>query len=54
VRLQLCHPRPGEPARLALLEAQKGARGGLTIEAPLTILDEDGAYSQAARRALGD
>jgi tRNA1Val (adenine37-N6)-methyltransferase len=54
VRLQLCHPRPGEPARLALVEAIKGARGGLTVEAPLTILEADGSYSTAAKRALGE
>jgi tRNA1Val (adenine37-N6)-methyltransferase len=53
-RLRLCHPRPHEPARRALVEAQKGARGPLVVEPPLVLLDERGAYTAAARRALGE
>lgn len=54
VRLRLVHPRAGEPATRALVEAHKGARGNLVVEPPLVLLTDDGSYSPEARRALGD
>jgi tRNA1Val (adenine37-N6)-methyltransferase len=53
LRLRFCHPRAGEPAKLALVEAQKGARSLLRVEPPLILLDEAGAYTAEALRALG-
>lgn len=53
-RLRLVHPYPGEPAQRALVEAVKGARGGLTIEPPLYLREPGGAYTKEARRALGE
>jgi tRNA1(Val) A37 N6-methylase TrmN6 len=49
----LVHGRADEPARRALVEARKGAKGNLVVEPPLVLYDEDG-YTAAARRALGD
>lgn len=53
-RLRLIHPREGEPAQRALVEARKGARASLLIEPPLYVRTPDGAYSAEARRALGE
>lgn len=53
LRLRLVHPRAGEPANRVLVEAHKGARGSLVVEAPLLL--RDGAdYSVEAARLLGD
>ncbi len=54
LRLRLVHPRPGEPARRALVEARKGARGNLVVESPLFLRDSDGEYTPDAKRALGE
>jgi tRNA1Val (adenine37-N6)-methyltransferase len=53
-RLRLVHARANEPARRALVEARKGQRGHLTVEPPLVLYGDDGAYSAEARRALGE
>lgn len=53
-RLRLMHPFRGEPAQRVLIEAQKGARGSLVIEPPLYLREDSGAYTQEARRALGE
>lgn len=36
-RLRLVHPRPGDGARLLLVEGRKGAAPGLVVEAPLQV-----------------
>lgn len=36
-RLRAVHPRPGRPAVLVLIEARKGARPDLAVEAPLVL-----------------
>jgi tRNA1Val (adenine37-N6)-methyltransferase len=54
LRLRLVHSRADEPARRALLEAKKGARGPLVVEPPLIVYQSDGSYSPEAKRALGD
>ncbi|WP_429885407.1 tRNA1(Val) (adenine(37)-N6)-methyltransferase [Geoalkalibacter halelectricus] len=36
-RLRCVHGRLGEPARLVLVEARRGGRPGLTLEAPLVV-----------------
>lgn len=41
-RLRLVHSRPGDPARLVLVEARRNGRPGLQVEAPLYIYDGDG------------
>lgn len=53
LRLRLVHSRADEPARRALVEAKKGARGPLTVEPPLVVYQPDGSYSPEAKRALG-
>ncbi len=54
LRLRCVHARVGEPATRVLVEARKGARGNLVIEAPLILHDEAGCYTPDARRALGE
>jgi tRNA1Val (adenine37-N6)-methyltransferase len=54
LRLRLVHSRAEEPARRALVEAKKGARGPLLIAPPLVVYQSDGSYSDEAKRALGD
>lgn len=41
-RLRLVHSRAGEEARLVLVEARRGGRPGLMVEAPLVIYDGEG------------
>jgi tRNA1Val (adenine37-N6)-methyltransferase len=36
-RLQLVHPKPGEPARMVLVEAEKGGRSLLTVLPPRVL-----------------
>lgn len=53
-RLRLVHPHENDPAQRMLVEAQKGYRGGLSIDPPLFVREKDGRYSAEARRALGE
>ncbi|MCS6913157.1 MAG: methyltransferase [Myxococcales bacterium] len=53
-RLRLVHPRPGEPAQRVLVEARKGARGGVVVEPPFHVRRSDNTYSEEALCALGD
>jgi tRNA1(Val) A37 N6-methylase TrmN6 len=53
LRARFVHPRADEPANRVLVEAHKGARGPLVVEAPLVLRDADG-YSAEAARLLGD
>jgi len=52
-RLRLVHGGAGSAAKMALLEAVKGGRGGLKIEAPLFVYREDGSYSDEVARIYG-
>ncbi len=45
-RLRWVHSKAGEPARMVLVEAIKGAREGLEVEAPLVIFDPEGRYTE--------
>lgn len=47
-RLVCVHPKVDAPARFALLEARKGGRPGLAVEAPLVLHDASGALSAQA------
>ncbi len=38
-RLRCVHARPGDKARMVLVEGRKGGRPGLTVEAPLFVYD---------------
>ncbi len=53
-RLRLVHAQPGAPAQRVLVEAQKGARGGLHIEPALILRDASLQYTEEARQILGD
>lgn len=45
-RLRFVHPRLGEPSRMVLVEAIKGAKEGLKVEPPLFIFDQKGGYTE--------
>jgi tRNA1(Val) A37 N6-methylase TrmN6 len=47
------HPRAVEPANRVLVEAHKGARGGLVVAPPLVLRDAAG-YTAEAARILGE
>ncbi len=47
-RLQFVHGREGLPAKMMLIEAVKGGRHGLAIEAPVFIYNADGGYTPRA------
>ena len=54
--LRLIHPKLGAEASLALLRAEKGARGGLSVVSPLLLHPAEGdgrKYSEEASRLLG-
>ena len=53
LRARFVHPRAEEPANRVLVEAHKGARGPLVVEAPLVVRDAAG-YTAEAARLLGD
>ncbi len=48
-RLQLVHPRAGEPASILLVEAVKDGRPGLSVLPPLCVYEADGTYTAALR-----
>ena len=43
-RLQLIYPKKNRPANMLLLEGVKNGKGGLKIEKPLIVHDENGNY----------
>ena len=53
-RLRPIYPRPSAPANRVLVEAIKGGRGGLALEQPLVVRNEDGSYAPETRVALGE
>ncbi len=38
-RLRCVHSRPGDPARMVLVEGRKGGRSGMAVDAPLYVYD---------------
>jgi tRNA1Val (adenine37-N6)-methyltransferase len=51
-RLRTVHPRPGSRAELALVEAVKGGKPGLTVEAPLVVNGDGEGYSDEVAAIL--
>jgi tRNA1Val (adenine37-N6)-methyltransferase len=51
-RLQMVHSRPGEAAKLIVLEGLKGGRPGLDIGAPLFVYTDNGDYSDGLAAML--
>ncbi len=51
-RMRMVHSRPGQSARLVMLEGRKGGRPGLKIEAPLYIYCQDGQGRQYSDEVL--
>jgi tRNA1Val (adenine37-N6)-methyltransferase len=53
-RLRFVHPRAGEPAGRVLVEAERGGRRPLVVEAPLVVHEDGGsAFTAEMRRMLG-
>jgi tRNA1Val (adenine37-N6)-methyltransferase len=52
-RIRFVHSRPGESARMVLIEARKAGGVEVLIEPPLFIYDSSGTYSEEARAMLG-
>lgn len=48
------HPRPGEPAIRVLLRATKGARGGLSLMAPLVLHESSGSRLASRAEAIAN
>ncbi len=53
-RLRIVCQRADSDANLILLEGKKGAKPGMTVEAPLIIEDYDGSYSRRMREIHKD
>lgn len=53
-RLRMVHSTISSEAKMALLEAVKGGRPGLTVEKPLCVYNADGSYSAEVRALQGD
>lgn len=53
-RLRLVHPLPDRPARLALLEAVKGAGAVLEVLPPLFLFSSPGVVSPECERVVSD
>ncbi|MCL1828708.1 MAG: methyltransferase [Oscillospiraceae bacterium] len=51
-RLRLVCPRPGAEANLALIDARRGGKPGLRIEAPLFLYGADGAETEEYKNIL--
>ena len=49
-RLRLIHPRADRPAKLALIDAVKGARPHLEAEPPLIVFDAENRWTDEVRR----
>ena len=47
------HSRPGEEAKMVLIEAAKGSGIWLKIDPPLYIYDKENHYTDETRRILG-
>lgn len=48
-RMKLCYPKEGMEANILLIEAVKNGKGGLKIESPLIIHNQDGSYTDEVR-----
>lgn len=51
-RMRMVHSRPGEKARLVLLEGRRCGRAGITVEPPLYVYAGDG-YAEEVMRFYG-
>ncbi|UFS72710.1 methyltransferase [Geomonas sp. RF6] len=50
LRLRMVHGNSGADARMFLIELVKGRSGELRVEPPMTVRDQDGAYSEEKLR----
>ena len=54
LRLRMVHGTQGGKATMFLAELAKGSRGGLTVEAPLIIRNDNGEYSREVAGMIGE
>jgi tRNA1Val (adenine37-N6)-methyltransferase len=52
-RLRFVHGNSKSEAKMVLLEAVRGGRGGMKIERPLFVYNEDGSYTDEVSRIYG-
>lgn len=52
-RMKLVHPFLNREANMVLLEAVKGGRAALRVEAPLVVFQRPGVYSDEIRDIYG-
>ena len=52
-RLRMVHSRLNKQAHLCLLESMLGARPGMTVESPLVIYQDSGAYTDEMKAIYG-
>lgn len=52
-RLQFVHSRADQQANLVLIAARKGAKPGMTIDAPLVVYNQEGVYTEPLKRIYG-
>jgi tRNA1(Val) A37 N6-methylase TrmN6 len=53
-RMRFVHPHAGEPAGRVLVEAERGGRRPLIVEAPLVVHERGAGFSEEMRRLLGE
>ncbi len=53
-RMRLIHPFSDKEPNMVMIEARKNAKRRLTIEPPLVVRNDDGAYTDEIRQIYGD
>jgi tRNA1(Val) A37 N6-methylase TrmN6 len=53
-KMRFVHSRPGEEAKMVLIEAVKGSGTWLKIAPPFYIYDKNGEYTPEMKKIYGD
>ena len=51
--MKFVHPEIGKEANMVLIEAVRGGKSQLTVEAPVIIFEAPGVYSREIRETYG-
>lgn len=52
-RMKMVHPYQDREANMVLIEALKGGRPLMKVEAPVIVFDQEGSYSEEIRTTYG-
>ena len=52
-RMKFVHPYKDREANMVLIEAVRGGKALMNVEAPVIVFDENGEYSQEIRTTYG-